>query len=401
MITFQNRGLVDLDAVTTFGISAKDTENPIGYFGTGLKYAIAIITREGGLVTLWRGTDKYEFTAKEHEVRGKDFKIIYMNDQKLGFTTELGKDWEPWQAFREIYCNTIDEDGSTTNAENVMPQEDFTTLVVEGCGEFQEAFVKRNSIVLPKDLEPIYAGNGIDVHSGKSNHIYYRGIVAYELSNASEFTYNIWSPLHLTEDRTLKYVHQFYAFYCDMIRSCSDAKFLEETIRMPELSFEGGFDLNQWGDERPSKTFMEVVGALAEDPEQLLRINQKAAVLYRKYSRTGIKPKEIELNQVEKIQYNRSVKFIKDFFEMDVEKYPIIPVETLGEHCMGLADRSAMAIVISRKAFRMGTKQVAGTLLEEFLHLDYHLHDESRDMQNFLLDRLISTVEVLGLKEPL
>jgi hypothetical protein len=41
----------------------------------------------------------------------------------------------------------------------------------------------------------------------------------------------------------------------------------------------------------------------------------------------------------------------------------------------------------------VGTKTVAGTLIEEFIHLKHGLADESRDLQNFLLDRLVSLGE--------
>jgi hypothetical protein len=41
----------------------------------------------------------------------------------------------------------------------------------------------------------------------------------------------------------------------------------------------------------------------------------------------------------------------------------------------------------------IGTKTVAGTLIEEFIHLKHGLGDECRDMQNFLLDRLVSLGE--------
>jgi hypothetical protein len=43
MLFFCTPGLIDLEAVFTFGVHAKETENPIGYFGTGLKYAIVTL----------------------------------------------------------------------------------------------------------------------------------------------------------------------------------------------------------------------------------------------------------------------------------------------------------------------------------------------------------------------
>ena len=48
-IIFTNQGEIDIRAVTTFGVSVKNDNSAIGMFGTGLKYAIAIILRHGEL----------------------------------------------------------------------------------------------------------------------------------------------------------------------------------------------------------------------------------------------------------------------------------------------------------------------------------------------------------------
>ena len=37
MIVFENPGEIDVAAISTFGVSVKETDNPIGFFGTGLK----------------------------------------------------------------------------------------------------------------------------------------------------------------------------------------------------------------------------------------------------------------------------------------------------------------------------------------------------------------------------
>ena len=46
MIIFQNKGLIDVHAISIMGVSVKE-DNSIGFFGTGLKYAIAVLLREG------------------------------------------------------------------------------------------------------------------------------------------------------------------------------------------------------------------------------------------------------------------------------------------------------------------------------------------------------------------
>lgn len=45
MIIFRNKGVIDPKSITTFGVSSKENPGAIGFFGTGLKYAIAILLR--------------------------------------------------------------------------------------------------------------------------------------------------------------------------------------------------------------------------------------------------------------------------------------------------------------------------------------------------------------------
>ena len=44
-VSFKSNGLIDPLCITTIGVSVNESENPIGFFGTGLKYAIAIRQR--------------------------------------------------------------------------------------------------------------------------------------------------------------------------------------------------------------------------------------------------------------------------------------------------------------------------------------------------------------------
>lgn len=57
VVQFRTPGLIPLEAFDTMGISAKVGDHPIGRFGTGLKYAVAVILREGGIIRLFRPGD--------------------------------------------------------------------------------------------------------------------------------------------------------------------------------------------------------------------------------------------------------------------------------------------------------------------------------------------------------
>ena len=67
-------------------------------------------------------------------------------------------------------------------------------------------------------------------------------------------------------------------------------------------------------------------------------------------------------------------------------------VESLGTDVLGLALDET--IYLSHRAFTIGTKSVAGTIIEEFIHLKHGYHDCTRNMQNYLLDRMVSLGEL-------
>lgn len=51
-IIFENPGELDLNALRIMGVSVKQSDSPIGMFGTGLKYAVATAMRLGGSVEI-------------------------------------------------------------------------------------------------------------------------------------------------------------------------------------------------------------------------------------------------------------------------------------------------------------------------------------------------------------
>src|SRR5690554_6101264 len=115
-LAFHNPGVLDSRLITLFGASVKpNSTNPIGFFGTGLKYAIAVTLRLGGKIELHAGGETITISQQTTAIRDKQFSTIFMRDSKgstmLGFTTELGKTWEPWMAYRELLCNALDEGG--------------------------------------------------------------------------------------------------------------------------------------------------------------------------------------------------------------------------------------------------------------------------------------------------
>lgn len=392
MISFQNDGEIDPLAITTMGVNAKEGENPIGFFGTGLKYAIAIVLRLGGSITIWRGEEPLRFGVEEAEMRGKSFSIITMNGERLGFTTELGKTWQPWMVYRELYCNAIDEGGEAT-ASRLEPRAGATTIHVSGLEALDEAHAKRSAIMLSS--RPVYVADGVEVHRGQSNHLYYRGILVAELEQTAEFTYNVTSPQILTEDRTLKNLSNAIMAIRYAIVRMTDLDLLREWLQAAQGSFENKLDLNWWSDP-PSAEWLRVGQAVHNEIEQPCNVSLGGVLA--KHTRLERQVKEVELTVPQQAMLERA-KMVLKRVGYDVTVHPILVVDSLGTNILGRA--ADKRIYLSRQVFDMGTKMLAGTLLEEHLHLAYMFQDETRDLQNYLINQLMTMVENHVLREPM
>jgi hypothetical protein len=396
-ILFENDGVIPISAIKTFGVSAKGTDDAIGFFGTGLKYAIAIFLRLHCRVSCVIGGERYDFITAREEIRGKEFDIVCMlpnggQVEELGFTTELGKTWEPWMAFRELYCNTIDEGGSVRQVDDlqqIMPpglaQHKKTYFMVSGEAADRVWESRHNTILISK---PIVEGPMANAHIGPGEHLYYRGIRVSDNHRPAKYDYNIHRHCDLTEDRTIKYSFEARYAITSLILQSEDYDFIRNAIVDTKDHYEADLKFNETN-MVPGETFLDVVGNLRS--EKVRGINPTAVEYHREYRTKSFHPNEsIELTKVEKQQLKRSIEVCRGL-GCDMEAYPIIVVDYLGQNILGQAEN--FHIYLSRRVFNMGTKMVAGTLYEEYIHIAEKLYDETRSMQNYLIDRLMTLYE--------
>lgn len=368
-VSFQNPGLIAMEAVTTMGVNVKETSTAIGFFGTGLKYAIASLLRTGQHITIFRGTEKFSFSSREAEVRGKPFGFIYMNEERLGFTTHLGSLWEPWQIFREIYSNCLDEAG-TMELRQVEPEEGLTTIVVSGEAFFEAALKKQEVFLQTTPLATIEST--IEIHPGRSNVVYYRGVRAGKLKKQSNYTYNILGAMDLTEDRTFKSEWMSYYYISWGLQRFDQGL---ETVLTDREGFE--FNLEYGGDNAFHEKVLEIaarVGPASVAPIALAHAEQ--------WSASQIVYVEAPLSRYEKLQIESAKSFLSEIgFPISAE---IFVVPNLGSGTLGCARNGK--IFLAKATIDKGGNWLAGTILEEHLHITQGFSDESREFQNFLLD---------------
>jgi hypothetical protein len=109
-ICVQNQGQIVPEDLMLIGSSSKrDAVGKIGFFGSGWKYALAVLMKNGAKPIIFSGKEEIDIDTDMVEHRGNIAEVITINGQRTSLTTGMGPKWLMWQAFREIFSNAIDE----------------------------------------------------------------------------------------------------------------------------------------------------------------------------------------------------------------------------------------------------------------------------------------------------
>lgn len=295
MIKFSNKSELDVRALSTFGLSVKTGQNSIGRFGTGLKYATAVVLRNGGDIQISSGGKIYTFEQRTEDFRGENKQFVYMNCDSeslaLGFTTDLGKDWEPWQAFREFYSNCLDEQGEIAHAADGPIEPSAGTTIAIKYKAFDAIFYSLEEYFIGTGEQPLWENDDIAVYPGRSKHLFYQGICVKELKRPAAYRYNIKRYIDLTEDRTAKYEWQVQLRLtqnlplCDNEQVCiavtniksefeRDLDFVEDFDATPSTAFLGAVVKN--GGDASTKAMQLVRMTMPENADQMRVVSQTA-----------------------------------------------------------------------------------------------------------------------------
>lgn len=375
-VHFSNAGRLELDFVRLMGVSVKD-DSAIGRFGTGLKYGIATLLRTGHEIHMQIGGQHYDFTTKTKTLRGKDFEIVCMNDEELGFTTALGRDWKVWQAFREFYSNCLDEKGKIT----INPMMADTVISITG-KEIMEAYYDRAKIFI--QTEPIHVMYGMEVHPGRSNGVFYRGVRVLDLPKETVFTYNITDNLSLSEDRTAGVYMVNYLLARHIARIPNRAFFERLYAGYHRASgvmpfYEYGLEMST--DQEVSEEFLDF---FTDNENVLLPISHR--LLAEKYRPKKREDKRIQPEGNEQETIQEAIDNLRKLNAI-VRPEDVIMVETLGPGVLAMQD--GLMTLVTRQCVANGVDFLTITLYEEWIHRTHGYADETRGMQQFLFDKIL------------
>lgn len=398
-IAFTNQGEIDLTAATILGVNVKEGASPIGFFGTGLKYAIATLLRNKQRIEIQSGLRSVLFSSRTKMIRGKPFEIIYMGEDGepeilLGFTTDLGKRWSLSNAYRELWSNAKDEGGEVLSSEEnggsgapPWAQAGQTQIIVHG-EDFLNTHNNRWEFLLNRAARgtPLAQDSRIEIFSGASEQIFYKDIAALKLEKPSRFTYNIKCDQQLTEDRTLLGSFSIERYIKELLFESTNELLITSAVTAPESLYEGNFHYASYDKGLVKETFKNVV--LNGHLEMTENLSKTALhMVMELVEDSEVKFKKADLTEHEATAFTAALELVASWgYDYDNAGYKVEVVETCGEYALGRAYNGRAWI--ARKALE-SADDLQMALVEEFVHLRYHVADETRQMQTQLLTEVI------------
>lgn len=391
-ITLYSSNPVYLDALRIMGASVKTGENPIGQFGTGFKYALAVLLRTGHRVLLrsqdpiTRAPLEVSFRTTPTKIRGESFEELTMCPKDsapipMGVTTALGKHWEVWQAYRELRSNAMDEAPWEQTLDHGHPAGGPypTSIRVDG-EEFYQIATKRNAVFL--DNHPLattpYGTVGI-LQSPTAPALYYRGIKVATPIKRPALAYNITTSCSLTEDRTLKYPEFYNAAVAVVISQLVDEELIAAAMAG---EYEKSLSPHSEYINNPSPVFVSYV----ERKKLTTEIPAWARKAVEAYLGKKLLPDSMQLDARDQSRLEDAKRLAKIMAPQFDPEFPLFIAKSLGPETYGLAKGGK--VFISYAAFDMGKEFLAATILEEYLHAELGFTDESRALQNWLFQAL-------------
>ena len=307
-----------------------------------------------------------------------------MDDEALTFTTELGKNWVVWQAFRELASNTKDEGGVISD----KPQKGDTVIIVDG-PEIMREYHDRDSIFVAS--KPLDGNDFIEVHPGETQRNAHLSRPR-TMPKGLKYTYNILHGCTLTEDRTFQSQFDVEWKLCTLLPKLTHRGVLNDLLAGGE-KFDQNLTFSHCGS--PSSEFLEVAAQHYTNSSA----NRSAKNMVERDMQNRASFPAARLSDAE------SAKFLSAFAILAAMDCTLSPedvevVETLGPSVMGMYHKGKHQVYLAKHTIDFGVETVAATLFEEWLHKEYKYEDNSRAMQDYLLQRLVAVLSGGTVKPP-
>lgn len=416
-----NMGELDPLGLRLMGASTKrDDPSKIGFFGTGFKYALAVLLRNGADVRVFSGTSCYRIKTQKVSMRGKEFEEIVIvgpdgTETPTGMTTDVGPKWELWMALREIICNALDEPGGgkfeVVETEPVgfggETRVYISYEVVRSVWEEKEKYFRLDRTVALEVVTAAGEKGRILSKVDDQTRVYRKGILVFADKTPSMFDYDC-PDLRVSEERLAsgwEVKHKVWEIlnWASVERKkeiLANLKPFEENLP------EGWMYVNPDWSEALGETIIVTPEQAAFFREELFgkdtrvlpgawvtTLRREVTVQTAERALTSgamAKPVKRGLDGTEKRGIKEALRVLKKV-GIDIDGDSVLVVQTFEDpNVLGKFENGKM--LLARRLFDLGFRELIKTIVEEWAHDQSKAADKTREFQNFLLDTLVSVI---------
>lgn len=438
-ILIQNDGEIESNSFELIGASTKRGQaGKIGFFGSGLKYSIAYMMRNGIDFKVFSGEKELVFTTIPETLKEQIFERICINGKPTSYTVTMGPTWkEDWFVLREIYCNSLDESKCQVvkETENVQPNAGSTRIYIELTDTLRQVIVDWDKYFSDErtpifECEKIYTSSlgtsdgsvigyqPVKVYPRTDGILYRRGInVAKKTSFLFDYELQF---VNINEDRTAQNISSTDYMFADMIGQMTNEDWVKNILRTSQDDDRKvEYSSMTWHkpEQKPSEKWIEfskenmlVVREISGRYADEIAKTKKEVFLIPSYFARELKKQlpavsligmgtiigDSYMSEVEKTAKMDFLlkEVIKSLNEMGYEvHYDITVVDFEDDAKLGQADVKEKKIYIAKKTFDMGRREIALTLIEENEHIKSGKGDETRAFQNHLISQWLTSME--------